>query len=249
MLAEIPLPSLISSFTGLGLLLAAHFYARRLLGAGHSSTLLLNISAGIAIAYAFVDVFPHLARKQLTLESFYDTPLLTYLTHHAYLMALLGFCVYVGLRVFKAEEEQKEQSQFAHLGLVASMCLYAAFIGYMLAEQTLYRPEPALLFGLAMAAHFFGVDHTLIEEQKGDYEKVVRYLLMGCTLTGWLCGFVFTISEVVYAMAFAYIAGGIVAVGAISDLPRVRTLKGFAIFFGGVVCYSAVLLLIEGYKS
>ena len=103
-------------------------------------------SPDIAISYAFLDVFPHLARKQPNVEGLFFGPITTYLTHHVYLMSLLGFCVYVGIRVFSATEVDRRHSLAANVVLVASMCLYALFIGYMLAEQPLYRPPETCLF-------------------------------------------------------------------------------------------------------
>jgi hypothetical protein len=128
------------------------------------------------------------------------------------------------------------------------MCLYALFVGYMLAEQPLYRPEPALLFALAMAAHFLGLHYELMHERPQAYNKVVRYLLIGCTSLGWLGSGFFTISQPVFALGFAYISGGIVAVGAISDLPRVKSAPAFAAFLLGALGYSVLLLAIEGFR-
>lgn len=76
--------------------------------------------------------------------------------------------------MLKATAETQKHEQIAHAGLIASMCLYAVFVGYMLAEQVLYRPEPALLFGIAMAAHFLGVDHTLVDDAKNCQSSIAN---------------------------------------------------------------------------
>lgn len=240
--------SYVGSFLGMLLILGAHLRAESILGAHRHTITLLNVIAGIAIAYAFVDVFPHLARKQPSVEGLFLGPITTYLTNHVYLMALLGFCVYVGIRVFSAAEVDRRHSRLAYVALVASMCLYALFVGYMLAEQPLYRPEPAFLFGLAMAAHFLGLHHELMHERPQVYNNVVRYLLMGCTALGWFGSVFYTISQPVYALGFAYIAGGIVAAGAISDLPRVKSAPAFGAFLAGALVYSVLLLAIEAFR-
>ncbi len=240
--------SYLNSAAGLALILATHFFAGRVRRERRFQAPLMNIIAGIAIAYAFIDVYPHLARQQLTMDAVDLGPITTYLTHHAYLMALLGFCVYVGMRVLN-NTAKVTRARIAYSGVLASMCLYAGFIGYMLAEQPLYRPQPALLFGLAMSAHFLGIDHSLSQERHANYDGVVRYLLIGFTTLGWLGGFLYTISEIVYALAFAYIAGGIVAVSAISDRARIRTSRDFLGFLAGVVLYSCVLLALEAYRA
>lgn len=240
--------SYVGSFFGVLLILGTHFRAESILSGHRHTTTLLNVSAGIAIAYAFVDLFPHLARKQPSVEILFPDPVTTYLTNHVYLMALLGFCVYVGIRVFSAAEVDRRHSRLAYVALVASMCLYALFVGYMLGEQPLYRPEPAILFGLAMAAHFLGLHHELMRERPQAYNHVVRYLLMGCTALGWSGSVFYSISPLVYALGFAYIAGGIVAAGAISDLPRVKSASAFGTFLAGALVYSVLLLAIEAFR-
>lgn len=238
----------VGSFIGLLLMLGAHFRAESILNAHRHGTALLNVIAGITIAYAFVDVFPHLARKQVGFVGVYSGTVTRYLANHVYLMAMLGFCVYVGIRVFSAAEVDRRHSRLAYVALVASMCLYALFIGYMLAEQPLYRPEPAVLFGLAMAAHFLGLHHELMHERPRIYNNLVRYLLMCCTALGWLSSFFLTVPQPLYALGFAYIAGGIVAVGAISDLPRVKSAPALGAFMAGALFYSILLLAIEAYR-
>lgn len=240
--------SYIWSFLGMLVIVVAHFRAESILGAHRHTTMLLNVIAGIAIAYAFMDVFPHLARKQPGLEGLFPGPVAAYLTNHVYVMALLGFCVYVAIRVFSAAEVDRRHSRVAYVALVVSMCVYALFIGYMLAEQPLYRPEPAFLFGLAMAAHFLGLHHELMHEWLEHYNKAVRYLLMGATALGWLGGFFYTMSQPLYALGFAYIAGGIVAAGAINDLPRVKSAPALVAFLAGALVYSILLLTIEAFR-
>ncbi len=240
--------SYIGSLLGMLLILGAHFRAESILGAHRQTATLLNIIAGVAIAYAFIDVFPHLARKQITVEGMFLSPITIYLTNHVYVMALLGFCVYVAIRVFSAAEIDRRHSRLAYIALMVSMCLYSLFIGYMLAEQPLYRPEPAFLFGLAMAAHFLGLHRELMHERPQFYNDVVRYLLMGCTALGWLGSVFYTISPPVYALGFAYLAGGIVAAGAINDLPRVKTAPALAAFLAGAFIYSVLLLAIEAFR-
>lgn len=79
-------------------------------------------------------MFPHLARKQTALDAIELGPVATYLTHHVYFMALLGFSAYLGVRAFSEAEVERHKSRLAYALVVLSMCFYALFIGYMLAE-------------------------------------------------------------------------------------------------------------------
>jgi len=71
---------------------------------------------------------------------------------------------------------------------------------------------------------------------------------MGCTALGWLCGVFYPISPPVYALGFAHLAGGIVAAGAVNDLPRVKSAPALAAFLAGAFIYSVLLLAIEAFS-
>ncbi len=56
------------SFPGMLLVPGAHLCAENILSAHRHITTLLNVIAGIAIYYSFLDMFPRLARKHSTIE-------------------------------------------------------------------------------------------------------------------------------------------------------------------------------------
>nr|MDJ0879990.1 hypothetical protein [Halieaceae bacterium] len=92
------MPGYIGSLAGLLLILAAAFFVRQLVSDHRRSDSLLNVSAGIAVAYAFVDVFPHLAKKQNAFSDFAVSGAFSYLYHNLYVVALTGFVVCVAVR-------------------------------------------------------------------------------------------------------------------------------------------------------
>lgn len=61
------------------------------------TALRLPASADVAIAYVFVDIFPHLAMAQSRLDELIESNLYGFLTHHLYLVSLVGLCVYLGI--------------------------------------------------------------------------------------------------------------------------------------------------------
>ena len=183
------------AFGGLLCVLCALFFVRRLVSGHRHSDRLLNASAGIAVAYAFVDVFPHLARKQAVFDGFYSDSLLAYLSHHLYLVALIGFCVCIAARAAESGEARHPGRHFTHWLLSLLLCLYSLLLGYMLAEQPVHRPEPALLFGLAMGAHLLGLGHEVRDQAPRLYDSVIRYLLMASVAVGWVWGYLADFSE------------------------------------------------------
>ena len=140
----------LGSLIGLLLIGCAIFFAGRVFANDRIRGPLLDALTGVAIAYAFVDVFPHLASMQSKLESAYVSGVFAYLAHHVYLMALLGFIVYLGVKNSLIEDAAAgKQGHNRHLVLVGSFCIYSFLIGYMLSEQPTHRLEPAILFAIA----------------------------------------------------------------------------------------------------
>jgi len=119
----------LGAFGGLLFILIAALNVGRLLGDYRYRDSLLNVSAGIAVAYAFVDVFPHLAKKQLAFDGAYNAGLLAYLSHHLYLVALLGFWACVGLRAAENADTVEKRGSGRYQVLSLLLCVYWAAAG------------------------------------------------------------------------------------------------------------------------
>ena len=233
------------SFTGLLLILAATYSVRRMLSDHRRRESLLNVSAGIAVAYAFVDVFPQLARKQVVFDGISSNSVFAYLYHHLYVVALLGFVVYVAVHALLSADVRDRRHDASHWLMSVLLSLYSFLLGYILADQPVHRQEPALLFGLAMAAHMLGLTHQHRDYDPQRYDRVIRYLLMISVVIGWLWGIVDDLSARTYGLWFAFIAGCIVATGTFGDLPRVSTTRALPAFALGTAAYTVLLLLVE----
>ena len=236
------------SFLGLLMISAAHLFVRQAFRSDTARGMILDVLTGVAIAYAFVDVFPHLAGMQAKLEATAGSALFSYLAHHVYLMALLGFLAYLGLKTSLDEELPRYRARPRLLLLLASMTVYSFLIGYMLSEQPTHRPEPAILFGAAMGAHLLGLNYENRRLDPDAYDRYSRYLLVAGAFAGWLTGVFFEMSDAVYALWFAFLAGGIVAAGVATELPRVRSEGAFISFTFGALLFSVLLLLIETFS-
>ena len=237
-----------ASFLGMLIIVAAHLVVGRLRDV---PTFLLDASAGIAIAYAFVDVFPHLASFQAKISYLLAGNLFGYFAHHTYIVALFGFSVYLGVRVAMPElrdERTSPRASKALLFMFASFCLYNFLIGYMLAEQATHRAEPSLLFALAMAAHFVGLDHDQQQTRPEAFDRF-RYAYIASLATGWVAGVFTEISDAAFALWFAYLAGGIISAGVASEMPRIRSMPSFAAFCVGALVFTVLILAVESYRG
>lgn len=242
------------SFIGLLLIASTHLFGRRLVASKFGGWL-LDSSAGIAVAYAFVDVFPHVAKAQEKLSVFFVAGPFAYLEHHAYLVALLGFIFYLGLSKSLDEmrdpdvapEDERLSPQL--LILVAFMLLYNFLIGHMMAEQPTHRFEPALFFGLAMTAHLVGLKHEHRSNHPYLFDRWFRYLYLAGLAAGWITGLFLEMQDVTFGLWFAFLAGGIVSSGASTELPRIKSLPSFFTFCAGAALFTALILVVEAVRT
>ncbi len=241
------------SVLGLVLIASSHLLIRWLTSIKRIEGILLDSAAGIAVAYAFVDVFPHLASAQAKLPAYFVTGPYAYLAHHAYLVALVGFMVYLGVRTSLDESRGPTSAVAARMSpqlivMFAFILLYNFLVGYMLAEQPTHRYEPALVFALAMTAHFIGMNHEHRASNPELYDRWFKYAYIVALTLGWVTGLFFELSDTAFGLWFAFLAGGIISTGLSTELPRIQSLKSFVTFVLGSAAFTVAILVVEGVK-
>lgn len=196
----------------------------------------------------FVHILPDLSSAQTTVKSRLDENL-SYLEHHAYLMALVGMLMFYGLervaRQSRQESREQGRGDYTHPGIfwlhMVSFALYNALIGYLL----LHREEPGLgsllIYAGAMALHFVVNDYGLREDHKKAYDHQGRWILAGAVIFGWVLGSQVSLSEAAIATLFAFLAGGIILNVLKEELPEENESR-FWVFALGAGGYSALLL-------
>lgn len=123
--------------------------------------------------------------------------------HNVYLVGLVGFSVYMG--VFLSARTFQKGATVAEitfkLAPVAvkmewlSLVTYDFLIGHQLSEQATHRPESVVLFGLAMAIHFVGVDYLMHSHFPKLYNGSLRLGLVVGVYAGWITGIVTEIAD------------------------------------------------------
>ena len=242
-----------ASFAGALLIVTAHLLAGKMHFLDRRNGVALDFLAGIAVAYVFVDILPHLAGKQAKFAGLGDEGVYGFLQHHIYILALAGFLTY--LAVILLDEKRRESISSDEVNLADaplpvkieafSLAGYTFIIGYMLAEQPTHRIEPALVFAAAVAAHFIGLDRLFYHRYPRLYDGFERYLLVVGLLLGWLLGWFVEMPGVLYAATFAFLAGGIIIVTVIFELPRVTSAKRYWSFCSGAAAFTLVVLVLE----
>lgn len=231
-------------------LVAACFLAAVHLFAGHALHLRsvprsrwLSAAGGVSIAYVFLHLLPGLAEEQGTVEL-----LERFLDHPVYMASLLGLAAFYGLERAAVEAEGSSGSAtppgvfWLHIG---SFTLYNVIIGYLLVQREAETVPGLVVYAAAIGLHFVVNDASLREHHEHRYAQVGRWLLAGAVLLGWALAALATLPGAALALAFAFLAGGIVLNVLKEELPEERESR-FGAFLTGIVAYAALLQIGTG---
>ena len=134
----------------------------------------------------------------------------------------------------------------AAVGLkIIGVTVYSFLIGYMLSEHCTHRAGSGFGFALAMAAHFVGLGHFYRHRYPRLYDSGLRYMLAGALYGGWVLGVVAELSDPAYALLFTFLAGGIIGLTAVFEVPRVTSWRPYVRFCTGAMGFSALIVLVE----
>jgi len=241
------------SFVGVTMIALVHLLTPRIRFIQESYDLWTPVSAGVALAYVFTDIFPHLAEAQKLLGDIEAGTLYGFLAHNVYVVALAGFCLHLGVVLLSIEYRQRHATSeltYRYSPTIVktetiSLALYNFLIGYILSEQITHRPEPVILFAMAMTIHFIGINRLMREHFQNLYERTARFLFCIAVYAGWLAGVLFEISNAALAIVYAFLAGGIIVVATVYELPGVQSKRQYVSFLSGAALFSALVLLID----
>jgi hypothetical protein len=204
------------------------------------------LSAGVAVAYVFVNVIPELEEHRPTIAGSATVELLD-IEKRVYCWALAGFVSFAGLSGLRFRKDQEASGRHGvgpvYWSELAGYSLYSLLIGYLL----VHREDPSLLslelFVSAIGLHLFIVNNELAEKFGRLYEPRGRFLLMACVVVGWVLGILHALPDSLTSRLFAFVVGGVVITAANQELPGGEN-RRFWWFAGGAACYAILLLLI-----
>ena len=128
---------------------------------------------------------------------------------------------------------------------IASLAAYNFLIGYLLAEEPAHHPVHAIIFALAMAIHLTGVDWLLRDNFTNLYDKTARFGFAAAIVAGWITGVLLEISDATLALWYALIAGGIIVIATVYEIPKIRSLREYGFFCVGAGVFSALVLVAK----
>jgi hypothetical protein len=204
----------------------------------------ISFAAGMTAAYVFVHLLPELhgARQTFTESASIE---LRYEGMSIYFLSLLGFLLFYGLDHLQsklgeaAQGEAGERRAFRlHIGGFAA---YVTLMAYLLVHNLEGEPIQKVMYAVAIAVHFLGIDHALREEHGAQYDGVGRFVLAGACILGWGLGLAVDLPVPVLAMMVAFISGSIIMNSLITELPSEKDGRFVPFLIGGLL-YGLILL-------
>ena len=210
----------------------------------------LSAAGGASVAYVFIHLLPELQEWQNIFEE--ESKALDFLSHHLYLLSLLGLCVYYGIEraALLSNESNRETKEDVEITSgtifyihITSFAVYNALIGYLLINRDQAGYLELVLFAIAMGFHFMVNDFGLYDHYRRRYLNRGRWLTSFSIMIGWLVGLIVEVSVVGIAIIFAFISGGVILNVLKEELPEKRKSR-FVPFLSGALIYALLLILI-----
>jgi hypothetical protein len=209
----------------------------------------LSQAGGASVAYVFVHILPELKKGQDAIVRA-ELPL-EFLEHHVYIVALLGFVTFYGLERLAVRSRRQSlvgggadaTTPMVFWIHILSFACFNALVGYLLLHREQTGTLSLSFFFIAMGAHFLVNDYGLRRHHKEAYNRVGCWLLAGSVLVGYGIGLVTPIHELMLAVLFAFLAGGVILNVIKEELPEEQESLFWA-FALGAALYTALLLAL-----
>lgn len=198
------------------------------------------LSAGVAVAYVFVQLIPELEEHRPVVAGTSFGALLD-AEKRVYSWALAGFLAMSGLG-YLAHRPGGAQL-WIYRAELAGFAVYWLLIGYLLVHREDPSPLSLALYVFAMGLHAFLVDSDLAEHFGAMYVPGGSILLAACVLLGWELGVADALPETFTSRLFAFVLGGVVVVSMREEHTGEREGR-YRWFVAGALAYAAILMLV-----
>lgn len=242
----------IGLFLAIGLAAIHAFVATVKLPSAISMFRWISFAGGVSIGYVFLEILPELSHAQHEIGEL-ELPIVAYLENHVYILALLGLVVFYGLDILALHSRKQNKANqdadhtednvfWIHIGGFAALNI---ILGYLMQDLKAHHSLlSCVLFFLAIALHFFILDHHLREHHKDLYDHIGRWILTGAIMLGAIAGQALHLNEAAIATVWSFLAGSIILNVLKHELPSERE-SSFPSFIGGTVIYSALILGVQ----
>lgn len=196
-------------------------------------TIIRSLGGGMAIAYAFLMLFPELERGHELLGDSIE------------FLVLAGFLLFFALEVrFQHHDPERPgpPSQAAFRFHLILMWLYNWVVVYALPEIVGLIGAKALISTTAIGLHMMYKDFVVASHHQHAFDSWGRFVLASTPLIGWASAMLFTPSEALGDLLIALLAGYLLQNVFRNELPSYKK-SSFLLFVAGVMLYSIPVVI------
>jgi hypothetical protein len=168
-----------------------------------------------------------------------------------FLLALLGFTIFFGLRRWCRQESKKDREKVHRSFLVSigSFSVYNAVITFTLAERIALDVFTAAIFTLAIGLHMVIIDAEHEAHDATNFNRWGRYVLSASLVFGWGIGVGMGEHSVFAAAVLSSVLAGALLLNVFHyELSEVSDAR-FGSFLCGIGCGASILLLVLVFES
>lgn len=243
----VPLTALVAA----GALVAVQILVARLGGSvSLRSRRFQSLAGGLAVAYVFARLLPHLASSSDADARGSRSDVLALLQDHPFLVALAGLLAWFAVLDWAQDRDRRQQDGHGEVRIrwsfwtsVALYFVFNGFVGYLLVHQI--RPGLAELavYTVAISARYVTGELSLRRQDPQAYDRVVRWLLAAGVLVGWATGVALDVPAAVLNPLSALLTGSIILTSLHQQLPSPAQ-ANFPIFGSACIAFTTLLLLL-----
>ncbi len=241
------------SFLSVSLVALVHLRAHRLRGMADMDAPWIAAFAGVAVSYVFVNLLPKLAAGHEVLAASQPSGWLRYVVGHSYVLALVGFVTFYAAHLARkrfaarlpADRIGFREAPNAIKLIAVAFTAYNFLIGDLIGVYAMQRGAPVVLFAVVIAIHFIGLDHLLRTEFRRIFDETLCGMSIVALCAGWLTALALPIQPEVLALGSSFLAGGIILVTTVTELPHVQAPREFRVFAAGAAIVAVLLLVLE----
>jgi zinc transporter ZupT len=204
----------------------------------------LSFAGGTTVAYVFMLLLPELQEWQTGLEE--QGALFKMIENHLYVVALGGLAFFYGLEraiitTKKEDSDSNKDTEGIFWWHIISFSVYNLLIGYLFFEKEQAEIRNQVFFFLGLSLHFMVNDYGLYSHHKNTYLKKGRWMMALAVIAGWLVSYFTDLTDLVLALIFAFLAGGIVLNTLKEELPDEKE-SNFWYFLLGAGLFAVLLI-------
>ena len=242
-----PLTALVAA----GVLVAVQILVTRLGGrVSLRSPRFQSLAGGLAVAYVFARLLPHLASSSAEPARHPGSGVLALLQAHPFVVALAGLLAWFGVLEWAQHRDRRQTGSHGAAGIpwpfwtsVALYLVFNGFVGYLLVHQIRPGLVELALYTVAISARYVTGELSLRRQDPQSYDRVVRWLLGAGVLVGWAIGAALDVPAAVLNPLSALLTGSIILTSLHQQLPSPAH-ASFGVFGSSCIAFAALLLLL-----